>query len=177
MQLSIKQKVASATMLALGAVMIDTTYAGLAVSIQIFLSERVEFTNYFYLVAALVLIILGLLSLRSKVEFKEEVADQRSAGFFKGVILGVLNPLAMPFWLGVTSYLKLNGWISLEGANFWSYLLGVSLGEFAMLLIIIKIGARFKRLATNNLIVHIIPGWGLILLGLFNLYTWLAFYL
>lgn len=178
MQLSLKQRAMSAAMLSLGAGIVDTFYAGLAISIHIFLSEKVEFTNYFYLIAAIVLIALGIGSIfAKKVEIDEEVKDQGNVGFIKGLILGILNPLAMPFWLGVTTYLSVNGWINLEGPNFIGYILGVFIGEVGFLMIIIRIGIRFKRLATNHRIVNVIPGWGLILLGLFNFYTWLAYYL
>lgn len=177
MQLSIKQKPVSATMLSLGAVIMDTAYAGLAVTIQIFLSEKLTFTNYFYLIAACVLWVLGIASVRTKqAEIKTETTTQTKQSFMKGIVLGLLNPLAMPFWLGVTTYLSVNGWINLEGANFWSYLAGVGVGEIGMLLIIIKVGGRFKRLANNHMAVQVIPGWALIILGLVNFYNWVSFY-
>lgn len=176
MQLALKQKSGSALMLSLGAVMMDTCYAGLAVTIQVFLSEKVEFTNYFYLIAAAVLMVLGIASLRAKRPDLTDLSDPKQAGFAKGLLLGLLNPLAMPFWLGVTTYLSVNGWIDLEGANFWAYLAGVAIGEFGLLLVITKVGGRFKRLASNHTIVHVVPGWALIVLGLINLYSWVSYY-
>lgn len=176
-QQSIKSKARSAILLSLGAVLIDTIYAGLAVSVQIYLADQVEFTNYFYLIAALVLLTLGIASIKTKSSTSDiKTIDDAKVGFIKGLILGILNPLAMPFWLGVTTYLQLNGWINLVGINFWSYLLGVFLGEFTLLMIIIRIGKRFTRVADNRTIVYIIPGIAFIFLAVVNFMQWISYY-
>lgn len=178
MQLSLKKKVRSALSLSLGAALIDTTYAALAVQIQIYLAEQLEFTNYFYLIAALVLLTLGVVSVRAKMpEPDVRPVDSEKTGFIKGVILGILNPLAMPFWLGWTTYLQVNGLINLMGMNYWSYVLGVFLGELTLLFIIVRIGKRFTRVSNNRTIVNVIPGVFFIFLGLVNLGQWVSYYL
>ncbi|WP_462251254.1 LysE family translocator [Ekhidna sp.] len=177
MQLSLKRRAKSAIFLSLGAAILDTMYAGLAVKIQTFLSEQIEIANYFYLIAALVLIVLGVASLLTKpANVEVEIKDDQKVGFMKGVILGALNPLAMPFWLGVTTYLQLQGLIDLAGINYWSYILGVFFGEITLLIIIVKVGSRFQSVATNRTIVNVIPGIAFILLGVINLGQWLSFY-
>ena len=177
MQLSLKKRARSALSLSLGAAILDTMYAGLAVKIQTYLSEQIEVTNYFYLIAALVLLVLGIFSILTKpAPVEVAIDDNEKAGFMKGVVLGALNPLAMPFWLGVTTYLQLQGLINLEGINYWSYMLGVFLGELSLLAIIVKVGKRFDRVAHNRVIVNVIPGIALTVLGLVNLGQWLLFY-
>ncbi len=167
----------SALALSLGAALIDTTYAGLAVQIQIYLAEQLEFTNYFYLIAALVLLTLGIISILAKMsETDIKPADSEKSGFLKGVILGVLNPLAMPFWLGWTTYLQVNGLIDLAGLNYWSYVLGVFLGELTLLFIIVRVGKRFTRVSNNRTIVNVIPGIFFIFLGLVNFGQWISYY-
>lgn len=177
MQLSLKKKAKSALSLSLGAAIVDTTYAGIAVTIQEFLANQIEITNYFYLLAALVLITLGILSLIIKPATVDvKIDDNQQLGFIKGVLLGLFNPLAMPFWLGVTSYLKLHGLIDLDGINYWSYVLGVFLGELTLLGGIVKIGKRFQRVSGNRTIVNVIPGIAFLILGTVNLIQWLWFY-
>lgn len=178
MQLSLTKRAKSAYFLALGAVILDSFYAALAVRVQIYLSEQIEFANYFYLIAAVVLIVLGIISIRSKTEtVKVDTGKNQKMGFVKGMILGALNPLAMPFWLGVTTYLQINGWIDLRGFNYWSYVIGVFLGELTLLFIIIRIGQRFTKVATNRTIIHVIPGVAFIFLGLVNFFQWVSFYM
>ena len=177
MQLSLKKKAKSALSLSLGAAIVDTTYAGIAVTIQEFLANQIEITNYFYLLAALVLITLGILSLIIKPATVDvKIDDNQQLGFIKGVLLGLFNPLALPFWLGVTSYLKLHGLIDLDGINYWSYVLGVFLGELTLLGGIVKIGKRFQRVSGNRTIVNVIPGIAFLILGTVNLIQWLWFY-
>ncbi len=177
MQLSLKKRAQSALFLSLGAAILDTMYAGLAVRIQQFLSEQIELANYFYLIAAAVLIVLGVISVLSKPPAVEvEIDNSQRLGFVKGVVLGALNPLAMPFWLGATTYLQLQGLIDLAGINYWSYILGVFLGELTLLAAIIKIGKRFNKVSSNRTIFNIIPGIALVILGLVNMGQWLSFY-
>ncbi|MEP5611873.1 MAG: LysE family transporter [Cyclobacteriaceae bacterium] len=177
MQLSLTKRARSAFYLSLGAAIIDTAYAALAVQIQIYLAEQLEFTNYFYLMAACVLAVLGVISIRSRVNSSQvEIKDSGKTGFLKGVILGVLNPLAMPFWLGVTTYLQINGLINLMGINYWGYIFGVFLGEIALLIIIIRVGGRFTRVADNRTIVNVIPGVIFLFLALVNFGQWLSYY-
>ncbi|MEQ9405733.1 MAG: LysE family transporter [Cyclobacteriaceae bacterium] len=177
MQLSLTKRAKSAGFLALGAAVLDTFYAALAVRIQIYLSEQIEFANYFYLIAALVLAILGILSIRAKpVNVQVKSQSNQKMGFLKGVVLGALNPLAMPFWLGVTTYLQINGWINLQGLNYWSYVIGVFLGELTLLFIIIRVGARFTKVSENRTIVHIIPGVAFLFLAIVNFVQWASFY-
>lgn len=178
MQLSLKGRAITAYALSLGAAILDTFYGALAVNIQLYLSEQLEFTNYFFLIAALVLLVLGVASLLTKVSSKEvKVKDTRGSGFLKGVVLGALNPLAMPFWLGVTAYLQVQGLIELDGANYWAYVAGVFVGEIGMLIIIVKVGSKFTRVADNRMIVNVIPGIAFILLAIFNFVQWLGYYL
>lgn len=178
MQLSLTRRAKSAYLLALGAVLLDTFYAALAVRVQIYLSEQIEFANYFYLIAAVVLIVLGIASIRTKTEEVKIDTDKRQKiGFVKGLVLGALNPLAMPFWLGVTTYLQINGLIDLKGINYWSYVIGVFLGELTLLIIIVRVGRKFTRVATNRTIVNIIPGVAFIFLGLVNFGQWILFYI
>jgi len=177
MRLSLTKRAKSAFYLSLGAAIIDSTYAALAVQIQIYLSEQLEFTNYFYLIAACALGVLGVISIRSRVISSQvEIKDSGKTGFLKGVILGVLNPLAMPFWLGVTTYLQIHGLIDLREANYWGYILGVFLGEVTLLFIIIRVGGRFTRVADNRTIVNVIPGVVLLFLALVNIGQWISYY-
>ena len=178
MQLSLTKRAKSALFLSLGAVIFDTLYGALAVKIQQYLAEQIEFTNYFYLIAAIVLAVLGVISIRSKgASVEVDTTPSQRMGFVKGLVLGALNPLAMPFWLGVTTYLQVNGLIDLAGMNYWSYIAGVCLGELSMLMIIIKVGSRFTHVSGNRTIVQVIPGIAFLVLAAVNLGQWIAYYL
>ena len=177
LQLSLRNKTRQALSLALGAAIVDSIYAAISVKVATYLKENVEFSNYFFLVAAGVLLLLGTFSLISrKQEEVKALKDQSGLGFLQGLLLGLFNPLAMPFWLGWTSVLQMGGWIDVEGINYWAFVLGAFIGEIGLLIIVVRIGERFTRLSENRLLTNVIPGVVLIALGLFNLVTWLSFY-
>lgn len=177
LQLSLTNRTRQALSLALGASIVDTIYAALSVKLASYLEQHLEFSNYFLLIAAVVLLLLGAFFLLPQKKTKAEaLSGKERLGFMQGLLLGLLNPLAMPFWLGWTSVLQMGGWINVEGINYWFFVLGAFVGEIGLLILIVKIGERFTRLSENRLITNIIPGVILIVLGLFNLITWLSFY-
>lgn len=177
MQLSVQKHGRAAFFFALAASLTEFAYAGVTVRFQIFLSEQEGFTDYFQIITALAMITLGIINMFSKSNTQSLIQKtgklQGRSGFRRGVILGILNPLTIPFWLTVTAYLQSNRLISLQGENFWAYLSGISTGTLALLLTVNKLGARFSNIADNEFLVHKVPGLIFIALGLYNLSDWL----
>ena len=118
---------------------------------------------------------LGVVNLLAKANSNKFSSSQHFTGrngFKKGVVLGLLNPLTVPFWLAVTAYLQGNNWINLDDNLFWVYLLGISMGTFFLLLSIRQIGERFIAIASNEFLVYKIPGIAFLGLGIYNLIDW-----
>ncbi len=177
MQLSVQNHRRAAFFFALAASITEFAYAGVTVRLQLFLSEKPFFTEYFQIITALAMLALGVANLLTKTNSQSLLSKTTTPkgrnGFKLGVILGVLNPLTIPFWLAVTAYLQNHRLISLSGVNFWLYLSGISIGTFALLLTVNRLGARFTNIADNQLLVHRLPGIIFILLGLYNFIDWL----
>jgi threonine/homoserine/homoserine lactone efflux protein len=177
MQLSVQNHQRAAFFFALAASITEFAYAGVTVRLQLFLSEKPFFTEYFQIITALAMLALGVANLLTKTNSQSLLSKTTTPkgrnGFKLGVILGVLNPLTIPFWLAVTAYLQNHQLISLSGVNFWLYLSGISIGTFALLLTVNRLGARFTNIADNQLLVHRLPGIIFILLGLYNFIDWL----
>ena len=177
MQMGVQGKLRAAYFLVLGATLVEFVYALLVVRFQLFMSNNLTFTHHFTLITGVVLCALGVYSLMStsnSSSVKVDASTQRRNGFIKGVILGVLNPLAIPFWLAVTAYLEQEQWITLLGASFWLYLIGIFLGSVAVLFLAIRLGNRFTKISDNRLLVHVLPGLTFISLGFYNLYQWVV---
>ncbi|MEQ8239083.1 MAG: LysE family transporter [Cyclobacteriaceae bacterium] len=171
MQYALLGQKRSAFYFAIAASLVEFFYAGLTVQFQIFLSQTAGFSNYFQLIAGVAMIVLGvanLLSKKTKINLSTSQGSGRH-GFKKGVILGLVNPLTIPFWLAITAYLQGNGFISLDGKLFWYYLIGISAGTFSLLLTVRSLGVKFKRIAENHFLVHQLPGIIFLLMGLWNL--------
>ena len=166
MQLAMQKKQRAAIFLALAASVVEFVYAGFTVQFHIFLNNEETIADYFRVITSVALIGLGIWNLIAK-SSKESVVDQEikgRQGFLKGMMLGILNPMTIPFWLAITTYLENDNLISVEGISFWMYLIGLSSGTFFLLLTVSALGKQFSKVADNKFIVLRVPG--LILLGL-----------
>ncbi len=177
MQLAIQKKSRAAFFLSLSASLVEFLYAGLTVRFQIFLSNSEWFINHFYLITGIPMIFLGIANIRTSSDSKtiwSKFSETGRNGFKRGFVLGVLNPLTIPFWLTVTAYLQTHNLISLDGKLFWMYLGGISIGTFTLLLSITLAGKKFSKIADNQFLVHRLPGLIFIFLGTYNLLIWWA---
>ncbi|MEQ8881565.1 MAG: LysE family transporter [Cyclobacteriaceae bacterium] len=177
MQLAIKGKRRAAAFLSLAASMVEFVYAGITVRFQLILSDSAWFTDHFYIITAIPMVVLGVANLWTSSDsrsFSARVKSTGRSGFKRGLILGLLNPLTLPYWLTVTAYLQTHKLISLEGSLFWHYLAGISVGTFILLLSIIFLGKKFSSIADNQFLVHRLPGLIFIGLGTYNIIIWLS---
>lgn len=176
MQLSIHKKYRGAFFFGLAAALVEFIYAGFTVKFQQYLVSQPELHGYLKLFTAIILFILGVINILSKTSSKSIIipSDQRGrSGFKRGLIIGALNPLTVPFWLVVTAYLETNGFISTQDSNFWFYLIGISSGTFTLLLSVRWLGKSFATVADNQFLVHKVPGLVFIGMALYNLIDWI----
>jgi len=81
--------------------------------------------------------------------------------------LSILNPQAIPFWIALTAYLKFQGWIDIStGWRLHSYVLGTSVGAFALLSLLIFLAHRVASSFRDNRLIRMIPGLVLLCLGI-----------
>ena len=175
-QMAMKKHRRAAFFFSLSASLVEFLYAGLTVKFQIFLQTSTQMEDYFHAITAAALIGVGVLSLRSKAKSEDvngqEIAKGRE-GFRKGIILGFLNPMTIPFWLMVTAYIQNHKVIPITGPAYWTYLAGISSGTFVLLMTVLWLGNKFTRISDNQLLVHKVPGILLIGLGIYTLVVWL----
>ncbi|NQZ76575.1 MAG: LysE family transporter, partial [Ekhidna sp.] len=172
MQLAILNKRRAAIFLALAASSVEFIYAGITVQFHIFLNQNESIADYFRIVTSIALIGLGISNIISKSTSKSIKLDTKVSGrhgFVRGLVLGFLNPMTIPFWLAITTYLENDHVINLQGFGFWIYLVGLSLGTFCLLVTVNALGRRFTRIADNHFLVHKVPGFILLGLGVYFL--------
>ncbi|WP_207632828.1 LysE family transporter [Foetidibacter luteolus] len=169
-QLGLDNKPQLAWRLAAAAAIAEYFYAYLAVTFEGFITSSPLVVKNFHLVAALVMLVLGILNIRTR--NKPSALSQRfyNSGFRRGLVLGFLNPLAMPFWIGITAYLKSQHWINLDSSlRLHAYLLGVSLGVFTLLVTVAYMANRVIRLFNKSHVIASIPGYLMLGLGIYAL--------
>jgi len=175
LQLSIDNKIKAAFRFCLAAAIIEMPFAYVAVKFQSIIVSSPIIIDNLKIIASVVMIGLGFINIYSSK--KKDSLSQRfyNSGFRKGVILSVLNPLAVPFWVGVSTYLVSISWISFEKEALivW-FVLGVSLGTFTLLGLLIILGKRIAPLFQNKEIIQLAPGIIFILMGIYSSYQYLV---
>ncbi|MEQ9414214.1 MAG: hypothetical protein RIF39_10305, partial [Cyclobacteriaceae bacterium] len=84
------------------------------------------------------------------------------------LVLSILNPMAIPFWIGVTAYLKAQGWLDLSSVGLLhSYVLGTSVGAMILLTLFALLAKKLARYVKNSKMVKRIPGFTLLALGIY----------
>lgn len=172
MQLAIIGKKRAAIFFALSASLVEFVYAGITVQFHLFLNNNAFIADYFKIITSLALIALGLWNLFSNTKTSQVKVDTKLTGrhgFLRGLVLGILNPMTIPFWLAITTYLENDGWVDVSNAGFWFYLVGLAAGTFCLLLTVQASGSRFTKVADNPLLVQKVPGLLLFLLGVYFL--------
>lgn len=168
LQVGLEKRTNIAWRFAIAAALIEYPYAWLAVTFENLITESPVILDNFKLISAIVMIVLGVLNLWSTQKPTVFTQKFQESGFRRGIILGILNPLAMPFWIGVTAYLSAQGWIELPGNKYLhSYLVGVSLGAFSLLIAVAYLAKRMVLLLQPGSKIKLIPGFVLVGLGVY----------
>lgn len=168
LQLGLENKIRTAWRLGFAAALIEYPYAWLAVKFEQLITSSPLIAENAQLLTAIVMTLLGIFNLvpqRKQSKFAEKF---NNSGFRRGLLLGILNPLALPFWVGTTAYLNSQHWIDLTTPlGLQGYLFGVSAGTltlFVLLAYLAKlIAARFQQ----NRLLKKVPGIIMLTLGLY----------
>jgi len=169
LQLGLENKKDIALRFALAVAIVEYPYAWIGVHFQYLLSSSPVIVRHFELIASLVMFALAAFNLWPSQQNTGLAKKFEESGFRRGLVLSVLNPMAIPYWMAFTAYMKLHGWLALEtGSELHIYVLGTSLGALALLMLLFFFAQRLAPYVQGSKWVKIIPG--LIILGL-GIYT------
>jgi len=168
LQIALQRKVGIATRFALAVAIIEYPYAWIGVQFEYWITSSTMIIENFQLIVAVVMTSLGVFNLLPSRQPTGFAKKFNESGFRRGLILSVLNPMAIPYWMGFTAYLKAQGWISLSTTGLLhSYVLGTSVGALALLTLLIFYAQRLAPYAKDSKWIKIIPGLVLLALGLY----------
>lgn len=168
LQLGLERKINLAWRFALAAALIEYLYAWLALEFENRLTSLI--TENFKLITGVVMIGLGLFSLKSAKKTSKLYQRFSNSGFRRGILLGILNPMALPFWVAVTAYAKSQQWIDLTTTvEKHSYVFGVSIGTLTLLVLLAYLARYLVSQFRENAILKKIPGYVLLALGVYAL--------
>jgi len=173
LQMGLENKIKTAMRFILAVAIIEYPYAWIAVEFEDLITSSPMVKQNFKLLAAVVMLALGILGLWWDRKPSALTVKFQESGFRKGLILSILNPQAIPWWIGVTAYLKVQGWIVLDTPwRLHSYVLGTSVGVLLLLVLLAFMAQKLSRIIKHNRLVALLPGLILTLLGLVALYSY-----
>jgi threonine/homoserine/homoserine lactone efflux protein len=174
LQLGMEQKVKTALRFALAVAIIEYPYAWIAVVFEDWVTSSPIIVDNFQLITAIVMTVIGAFSIWSARKPSEFSVRFNESGFRRGIILSILNPMAIPFWIAYTAFLKSQGWIDVSTP--WlihSYVLGTAIGVLILLIIFAFLAKRLAHYVKDNRIVKMVPGVTLLILGLYAFVNYL----
>lgn len=167
-QLGLEKKTGIAWRFAITASVMEYPYGWIAVEFAEWITSSPVVVDNMQLITAIVMTVIGILSLWTPSKPSTFTTKFSQNGYLRGIVLSILNPLAIPFWVGITAYLNSLDWIDLSTPlGLHSYLVGVVLGTLAILIILIYLANRIGTQFTQNRWVPKIPGIALIILGIY----------
>lgn len=168
LQMGLEGRTRAALKFSLAVAIIEYPYAWIAVEFEAWVTRNPVILEHFQLITAVVMTCAGLLVLRSTYKASPEEVSADNSGFRRGIVLSILNPMAIPFWMAITAFLRSSGWLDISSAvRLHSYVLGTSVGTIVLLLIFIFLARRVAGYATGNTWVKKVPGAVLVVLGIY----------
>jgi threonine/homoserine/homoserine lactone efflux protein len=174
-QLGLDQRLRTAWRFSLGAAIIEYLYGWLAVKFDTLIISSTAMEENFKLITGIVMLVLGIGTLLTARRKPSQLIQKfNESGFRRGVVLGLLNPLALPFWIAMTAYIRSQKWIDLSSElEIHTYLLGVALGGFALLMSLAYLANKIVVYFQESGFLKKIPGYTLIVLGIYAIMQYL----
>lgn len=174
LQLGLDKNIKVALRFALAVAIVEYPYAWIGVQFESYISSSPIVLNNFQLIAAVVMTLLGIFNLWPTRAPTGMAKKFNESGFRRGIILSILNPMAIPYWMGFTAYLKAQGWIDLHSpALLHSYVFGTSIGALVLLILLVFFAKRLAPYVQGSKWIKIIPGLVLLSLGF---YAWWKYF-
>jgi len=168
LQLGLEKKIGAALRFALAVSIIEYPYTWIGVQFEYWITSSPAVIDNFQLLTAIVMTIIGALNIWSARRPTQFATKFNESGFRRGLILSILNPMAIPFWIGVTAYLKAQGWIDLSSTlKLHLYILGTSVGAMVLLTLFTFLAGKLSQYVTGNKFVALVPGFTLLALGVY----------
>lgn len=170
LQLGLENKLKAAWQFSIAAAMVEYPYCWIAIHFEKLITSTPGVVENFERIGASVMLILGVLNLISLRRQHIKKVDAKAFGFGKGLVLGILNPLAIPYWIAITAYLKSQQWLVINSSyDLQAYLLGVVLGALSFFMLIAYLANKASVYMRGNSFLKYIPAVTLLILGAYGL--------
>ena len=168
LQLGLEKKVKTALRFALAVSIIEYPYAWIAVEFESLISRSPWIAENLQLITAVVMTTLGIFTIWSARKPSTFSVRFNESGFRRGLLLSILNPMAIPYWTGATAYFKAQGWVNVSTQPLiHSYVFGTSVGAMLLLTLFTFMAAKLAPYIQHNPYIKMAPGFIMLVLGLY----------
>ena len=177
---TLKEGRRAASFLSLAASILEMGQVFIALYCSWWFADLLSYSDWTKWAAVLLFILIGLFFWLKKEKKKDQKVQRvnEKGAFLKGVVLGILNPQAVPFWFFVLSSLNSTDVLNLNFQDnvflIFLFLLAAGIGKFASLSLFAAISKLVEKQAAkyseylNKIIGGVLIGIGLIqAIGLF----------
>lgn len=172
LQLGLENKLKAAWQFSIGAAIIEYPYCWIAIHFEKLITSTPGIVENFERIGASVMLTLGILNLISLRRQHIKKVDAKAFGFGQGMLLGILNPLAIPYWIAITAYLKSQHWLTINNNyDLHAYLTGVVLGALSFFILIAYLATKAAVYMRGNSFLKYIPAVTLLILGAYGLFN------
>lgn len=169
--ITVRQGLYAAFLFSIGVIGVEFFQAFVAVWFSQYLLAYPGLEQYVQLLAIPIFLILGAFYF-----FKKQAAENEMktlSGFKEGIVLSLLNPLAIPFWLFYSVYIGQKGWLTFSQVEIFSFAFGVSQGTLAALMSFAFLSNLIKnQLQFLNKWIDKIIGSVFLLMGFYQIYAY-----
>lgn len=174
LQIGLEHRIKAGLRFALAVALVEYPYAWIGVQFEQAITSSPLVLKHLKLWGALIMTVFGLISLWSVRKPTTFTVKFQQSGFRRGLVLSLLNPQAIPFWIMITAYLKNQGWLQITTTTLLhSYLLGSATGSLALLSSYVLLAHRVAQSFNNNRMLRMLPGSVLLFLGIFGFIRYL----
>jgi len=148
--ITLKKNFASALRFSFAAALVELVQATIAIMFGKLISRKIEEFPELKLLVIAFFLFLGLYFIFKKDKPQAEISDTgKRSNFLNGLIVAVLNPQTIPYWIFVLAYLKSANVLYLKSWHMVLFLVGVSLGKFIVLGLYGYLSEHIKRHTVN----------------------------
>jgi threonine/homoserine/homoserine lactone efflux protein len=147
-QITMNRGTKSGLLFSAGATFVELFYSYIAIRFSAFLLANRDVEFYIQVVAIPTFILLSFYSFRKKRTVSDTLEVKKSTGkndFIEGFLIGLVNPLQIPFWVAYGTYMLSNDWIVNDAFYLNFFIGGIICGSFLFLSLVVFACQKIER--------------------------------
>lgn len=134
MQISINKGIKQATIFAISFALVEGLFTYVLMRFAEWFASKKDFLGWLEWIMVGIFLLMGIISFyQSRKETKPIENVKKKDSIKTGIILGIFNPMIIPFWTIGGTYLIAHNWITTKGLGLIVFAIGASIGSFACL--------------------------------------------